>query len=161
MERQLWRLQDFRDGGGFGFWVEVFFLVTQQLFHVQFVGMFRAITSNWRQHKHSLGTQRVVLNLTCDLAIFGRSPLSKHPFPKYITDELLVLLENMVEGQSGSHIDDAMKELDDAIREHWQDADPDLDPESFTTGCHLFRAEAIEVIFRSQRSARVARTSTK
>ncbi|KAH9036514.1 hypothetical protein EDB85DRAFT_761296 [Lactarius pseudohatsudake] len=99
MERQLWRLQDFRDGGGFGFWVEVFFLVTQQLFHVQLspeadstlsVGMFRAITSNWRQHKHSLGTQRVVLNLTCDLAIFGRSPLSKHPFPKYITDELLV-----------------------------------------------------------------------
>jgi hypothetical protein len=31
MVRQLWRLQDLRDGGGFGFWVELFFLVVFQL----------------------------------------------------------------------------------------------------------------------------------
>jgi hypothetical protein len=30
MERQLWRLQDLRDGGGFGFWVELFFPVVNK-----------------------------------------------------------------------------------------------------------------------------------
>jgi hypothetical protein len=31
MERQLWRLQDLRDGGGLGFTVELFFLALSQL----------------------------------------------------------------------------------------------------------------------------------
>ncbi|KAI9439340.1 hypothetical protein H4582DRAFT_133337 [Lactarius indigo] len=110
MERQLWRLQDFRDGGGFGCWVELFFLISKQMLLIQLsadardalnVGTFRAVSSNWRQHKHSIGTQRVILNLVCDIAIFDRGLLSDIFFPKYITDELLELLENIVEGQSG------------------------------------------------------------
>jgi len=151
MERQLWRLQDFRDAGGFGFWVERFFLIVEQLLTIPLspdahsaliLGTFRAITSNWRQHKHSIGTQRVILNLICDVAILNRGILSDNVFPRYITDELLVLSENMVEGQSGSHIDDAMKELDDAIKE--QDAVPGW------TEVRLFRAEAVKVISRSR-----------
>ncbi|KAH9009620.1 hypothetical protein EDB84DRAFT_1571104 [Lactarius hengduanensis] len=153
MERQLWRLQDFRDGGGFGYWVELFFLMSSQILQIQLppdasyalhIGTFRAVTSNWRQHKHSIGTQRVILNVVCDMAILDRGILSDTVFPRYITDKLLVLLGNVVEGQSGSHIDDAMtrKELNDAIEGHPL-------PEWFTA-IRLFGVEAVKVISRSQ-----------
>jgi hypothetical protein len=150
MVRQLWRLQDLRDGGGFGFWVELFFLVVCQLMTIPLspdnlsviiLGMFRTITSTWRQHKLSLGTQRVILNLVCDLAIKDHGLLSNYPIPSYVTDELLVLLENMVEGQSGSHIDDAMKELEDAN-----------ETPGWTT-VNLFRVKALKVISRLRASA--------
>ena len=124
MERQLWRLRDLRDGGGFGFTIELFFLSLRQLLSTSssspsasnstfFVGTFNAITADWRQHKHSLGTQRVLLNLTCDLAADQRGLFSDYPYPSYITDELLELLGKVLEGQMGSHIDDAMEELKD------------------------------------------------
>ena len=150
MERQLWRLQDLRDSGGFGFWVELFCLVTRQLLpipllpgnlSVLILGTFRIITSNWRQHKHSIGTQRVILNLICDVAILDRGLMSDHDFPKYITDELLILLQKMVEGQAGSHIDEAMEELEDAIRK--QDSEPE-----WSTEIRLFRAETVKIISR-------------
>ena len=120
MERQLWRLMDLRDGGGFGFFVELFFLMLAQRLSMAsspythpalHIGTFRAITSGWREHKHSIGTQRVILNLICDIVIPNRGLISDHTYPEYITNELLVLLGNMVEGQSGEHIDDTMVEL--------------------------------------------------
>jgi len=52
MERQLWRLKDLRDGCGFGYRVELFFLVLEQLLRVPtspdpdfalFLGTFRII----------------------------------------------------------------------------------------------------------------------
>ena len=120
MERQLWRLQDLRDGGGFGVSVELFFLALAQLLFTSqdshstlYIGTFRLITSDWRQHKNSTGTQHVILNLVLDVAVRSRGVFSGHSYPSYITDELLVLLGNMVEGQSGTHIDDAMRELND------------------------------------------------
>ncbi|KAH9051496.1 hypothetical protein EDB87DRAFT_1664395 [Lactarius vividus] len=141
MERQLWRLQDLRDSGGFGFSVELFFLALAQLLSVAsprrdahstlYIGTFRAMTFSWRQHKHCMGTQRVILNLVCDLAIPGRGIFSDFNYPRYITNELLVLLGNMVEGQSGSYIDDAMKELGAFL--HWLNND-------------LFVAEVISII---------------
>ena len=100
MERQLWRLQDFRDSGGFGFWIELFFLVIRQLSmmslsphaRTSFIGgTFRIITFNWRQYKHSIGTQRVILNLVCDIAILNRGIMSNSVLPRFITDEILVL----------------------------------------------------------------------
>ena len=120
MERQLWRLLDLRDGGGFGFLVELFFLMLGQLLSMAsspdthsalYIGTFRAITSGWRERKHSIGTQRVILNLICDIALPNRGVITNHAYPTYIIDELLVLLGNIVEGQSGSHIDDTMAEL--------------------------------------------------
>ena len=157
MERQLWRLQDLRDGGGFGFLVELFFLALAQLLSTAssrdsdthlalYIGTFRAITSNWRQHERSIGTQRVILNLICDVAIPGRGMFSNRRYPRYIADELLVLAGNMVEGQSGSHIDDAMEELDDATKK--QDADLE-----WSTEIGLFRAEVVRVISRSRAPA--------
>jgi hypothetical protein len=150
MERQLLRLQDIRDGGGLGFWVELFFLVANQILTIPLshdahstliLGTFRFITSNWRQHKRSIGTQRIILNVICDVAIPGHGLVSDLDFPRYITDELLVLLENMVDGQPGSHIDEAMKELEDAINDQ-----PTLQGWATSTG--LFRAEAFKVISR-------------
>ncbi|KAH9002321.1 hypothetical protein EDB86DRAFT_291580 [Lactarius hatsudake] len=117
MERQLWRLLDLRDGGGFGFSVEVFFLVLARLLSPRdtntslYIKTFRTITSGWRQHKYCIGTQRVILNLICDIAICDRGIFSNPTFPRDIANELLILFEKMAEGQSGSHIDDAMTEL--------------------------------------------------
>ncbi|KAH8983280.1 hypothetical protein EDB92DRAFT_1951685 [Lactarius akahatsu] len=120
MERQLWRLQDLRDGSGFGFSIELFFLVLPQLLFVAssrdthsalYIRTFRDITSNWKQHKSSIGTQRVILNLVYDIAIPFRGIFSDRQYPEYITDELLELLRNMVEEPSGSHIGDALSDL--------------------------------------------------
>ena len=159
MKRQLWRLQDLRDGDGFGLWVESFFLTARELLFIPLssdthssllLGMFGVVTSNWRKHKHSIGTLRVILNLICDIAILDRGLLSdRRHFPGYLTDGLLVLLENMVEGQSGSYIDDAMKELEDATKK--QDDDLDDDPAWSTETC-LFRAKVINVISHSRAS---------
>jgi hypothetical protein len=122
MERQLWRLLDLRDGCGFGFAVELFFLSLRHLLSTSsssdshsafYVGTFKAITSDWRRHKHSHGTQRVLLSLVCDLAVDQRGLFSDYPFPSYVTDALLELLGNVVEGETGAHIDEAMEELRD------------------------------------------------
>jgi hypothetical protein len=67
----------------------------------------------------SIGTRRVMIlslvcNLVCDFAINDHGLLSNYALPTFITEGLLVLLEKMGEGQSGSHIDGAMKELEGA-----------------------------------------------
>ena len=120
MERQLWRLHDLRHGSGLGFTVEVFFLALRQLLSISssrepyialFIGTFRAIISDWAKYKYSFGTQQVLLNLVCDLAAQDRGIFSGYAYPSYITDELLVLLGNMLEGEKGSHIDKAVREL--------------------------------------------------
>jgi hypothetical protein len=120
MERQLWRLHDMRHGSGLGFTVEVFFLALRQLLPISsskepyialFIGTFRAIISDWEKYKYSFGTQQVLLNLVCDLAAQDRGIFSGYAYPPYITDELLVLLGNMLEGEKGSHIDKAVREL--------------------------------------------------
>jgi len=116
MERQLWRLQDLRDGCGFGYSVERFFLALAQLLSMApppdiYIGTFRVVTSNWRQHRHSIGTQRVILNIICDMVIRFRGFFSDSDYPDYIIEELLLLLGNMMEGQSGSHIDEVIEEL--------------------------------------------------
>ena len=162
MERQLWRLQDLRDGGGFGLWIEGFFLTARHLLFIPLpsdthssllLGMFGVVTSNWRNHKHSIGTLRVILNLICDIAILDRGLLSDCHFPRYLTDGLLVLLENMVEGQSGSYIDEAMSELEDATKKQDDDLDQDLDNDlAWSTEIRLFRAKVINVISRSRAS---------
>ena len=126
MERQLWRLLDLRDGGGFGLSVELFFLVLAKLLSMGpsqdkhaalYMGTFRYITSGWRQHKSSNGTYRVILNLICDITLYERGVFSDRPdFPSDITTELLLLLENITKWQSdlGQDIDDAMTQLNDA-----------------------------------------------
>jgi hypothetical protein len=65
-------MQDLRDGSGFGFTVELFFLALQQLSSTSsspeshstlYMGTFRAITSDWSKYKDSLGTQNILLDI--------------------------------------------------------------------------------------------------
>jgi hypothetical protein len=101
--RQLWRLQDLRDGGGLGFTAELFLLALRQLLSnsvsrdshsALFVGTFRAITFDWAKYKHSLGTQKILLAVVTPFdGIFCR-----FNYPSYIIDEFLVLLSNMLRG---------------------------------------------------------------
>ena len=123
MERQLWRLQDLRDGGGFGFTMELFFLALRQLSsssspelkRVVYIGAFKAIASGWENIKDPSGTQRVLLNLICDLVIPHRGVFSDFSYPDYIVDELLEFVGTMVAGQGDSQtrIDEAVQELQD------------------------------------------------
>jgi hypothetical protein len=114
--RQLWRLQDLRDGGGLGFTVELFFLTLNQLLSnssskALYVGTFRAITSDWSKCKHSLGTQKLLLDMVMPYGLVAVSD-----YPDYITDEFLKLLGNILEGQTGPPIDDAEKKISEYIR---------------------------------------------
>jgi hypothetical protein len=83
MKRQLWRLLDLRDGRGLGFTTELFFLAVRQLSptsssselnltKVFYTGTFEVIISNWERSKRSTGTQRILLDLLCDLVIQSR-----------------------------------------------------------------------------------------
>ena len=120
LHRQVWRLQDLRDGGGLGFTVELFFIVLGELFisstkpskevkEVQsslYVGTFRIITSNWSKHKHSRGTQQLLL----DMVISVPGIICRY-YPTSLVNEFFVLLGNILEGQTGPHIDHVVQEL--------------------------------------------------
>ncbi len=109
--RQLWRLQDIRDGCGLGFTVELFFLALKQLLSKSsskplYLGTFRAITSDWSKYKHSLGTQKLLLDM-----VMPDGLVTVSDYPDYIVDEFLKLLGNILEGQTGPHIDSAVQKL--------------------------------------------------
>jgi hypothetical protein len=115
MQRQLWRLQDLHNGG-LGFTVELFFLALRELLSTSsskeshsalYTATFRAITYNWSRHKHSLGTQKLLLGIamSCLWEFVGH-------YPAYIIDEFLFLLGNVFEGQRGPHIDNARQRFE-------------------------------------------------
>ncbi|KAH9958758.1 hypothetical protein BC827DRAFT_549816 [Russula dissimulans] len=148
MERQLWRLQDISIGCAFGFTLELYFISLREIlsaftpqppdaYIAFYVGAFKAITLDWEQIKHTLGTLQIVLNLVCDVTMLHRGVFSDYMYPDYITKELLDLLGKMVEGQDHSAnvdaIDDAIKELRDV---RWK------------VGNENFRASAIEILER-------------
>jgi hypothetical protein len=116
LQRTLWGLRDFRDGGGLAFAVELFLLALKQLLSTSpsqesyvalYVATFKAITSDWRRHKHSLGTQKILL----DAVTSEQGILRTYSYPDYITDEFWGLLGDMLEGQTGPHIDRALTDL--------------------------------------------------
>jgi len=145
MKRQLWRLQDLRDGGGFGFTMELFFLALRQLpspssselKRVVCIGTFEDITSGWGNIRDSSGTQRVLLNLICDLVIPHRGVFSDFSYPEYIVDKLLGFVGTIVAGKGDSQTDinEAVEELrdgpciDKGLRDRVLDAlDPSPNP---------------------------------
>jgi hypothetical protein len=123
MIRQLWRLQDLRDGGGFGFTVELFFLALRQLSsaptspelkRVFYMGTFEVITSGWETIVDLGGTQRILLNLICDIVIKSRGVFSDFPYPEYILDMLFELVGKMVDRHGSAH-----PQIHDAVDELW------------------------------------------
>ena len=123
LQRTLWGLQDFRDGGGLAFAVELFLLALKQLLSTSpsqesyvalYIATFKAITSDWRKYKHSLGTQKILL----DAVISDQGILRAYSYPDYITDAFWELLGGMLEGQTGPHIDRAVQQLTDLQHEN-------------------------------------------
>ena len=115
MARQLWRLQDLRDGGGLGFMIEPFPPLTQIIFiHTVIIRVetctFKAITSSWESSRDSSGTQRILPYLICDLVVKRRGVFSDLSYQEYIMEGLLGLVGNMVE--SG--------EYDTTLLMHWR-----------------------------------------
>ena len=122
MTRQLWRLQDLRDGGGLGFTIELFFLALRRLSSASlspelkqdiYTGTFNVITSDWEKSRDSSGTQRILLNLVCDLIIKGRGVFSDFSYPEYIVEMLLDLVRDMLDrhGYTQLHVNDPLEEL--------------------------------------------------
>jgi hypothetical protein len=114
--RQVWRLQDLSGGGGLGFTVELFFLALEQLLSTSpskeshselFIGTFHAITSDWSKYKNSLGTQRLLLNMAAP----HRGIIFGFDYPGYIMDKFLAFLGDILDGQTGPHIDDVAQQL--------------------------------------------------
>jgi hypothetical protein len=122
MERQLWRLQDL-SVGAFGFTLELYFLALRQLlpasasssgeFTTFYMGALKDITSDWEQYKDTPGTQKIILNLVCDIGVQDRGIFSNYMYPDDITTELVELLYNMIQGRKSDYIRDAMEELRD------------------------------------------------
>ncbi|KAI0295090.1 hypothetical protein B0F90DRAFT_1752615 [Multifurca ochricompacta] len=116
MERQLSRLQDLRFGGALGFTVELYFLTLKQ--------MLSAITSDWEDYIDSYGTQQVIFDLVCDIAVKDRGMFSNYTYPDYIKDELLKFLGKVIKGQTNAHIDSTVHELQNVPP--WKLGDPDF-----------------------------------
>ena len=123
VKRQPWRLQDLRDRGGLGYTVELFFLSLRYLLSIPsvhesssafYVGTFKVITSHWEMGKHSLGTQRILLNIICDLNIRDRGPFSNFPYPKSIATTLLDMVGRLLQGNTDpdEHIRGAVQEIE-------------------------------------------------
>ena len=124
MKRQLWRLQDLRDGGGFGFTIELFFLSLRRLLSIPslhgsssvlYIGTFKVITSKLEESRDSLGTQQILLSIICDLIIQDRGLFSGFLYPEPITTMLVDTLGNILqayEGPDWRHIYDAVREIE-------------------------------------------------
>ena len=126
MKRQLWRLMDLQNGSGLGFIIELFFLAIRQLElsstsssselkKVFYTSTFKTITSSWEKSKNSVGTQRVLLDLLCDLVARSRGVFSNFSYPPDIVEMLLDLVGRMVKGHGGLllHVNDIIEELKD------------------------------------------------
>src|SRR6266850_1492192 len=120
--RQVWRLQDLSDGGGLGFTVELFFLAFKQLLSTSsskephsglYVGTFRAITSDWSKYKNSVGTQRLLL----DMVAPHHGIIFSFDYPDNIIDAFLAFLRNILNGQTGDHINDVAVQLRSATHD--------------------------------------------
>ena len=116
LQRRMWSLGDLRFGDGLGFAVELFLLSLRQLlsaypshesYSALYINTFRAITSDWRRHGYSVGTIRILLDAVASDQGFLRS----FNYPDYIMDELWELLADMLEGQTGPHINIALQQL--------------------------------------------------
>jgi len=144
LHRQVWRLHDLSDGGALAFTVELFFLALRQLLSTSssqeshsalYLGTFRAITSDWSKYKHILGTQKLLL----DMVTPDRGIISGFDYPAYITNELLGLLGNILEGQTGLHIDHIVQQLTITC-----------DSSNINNPLHAFYVKALGVITRAR-----------
>jgi len=114
IKTQLWRLQDLRDGG-LVYMLELFIsairpskaAASHHSSRPLYIGTFRSITANWKECRHAIWTQRLLVNLLRQvLPQNDDSPVDE--VPGYIIDEFLSFVGNVLEKKKGSHVNDAI-----------------------------------------------------
>ncbi|KAF8272633.1 hypothetical protein EI94DRAFT_251017 [Lactarius quietus] len=123
MKAQLWRLQDLCDGG-FVFMLELFLAAVRaskvSLHHSSrpiFVGTFKSLTSDWKDHREAPGAQHLLVHLL-------RQVLSKNDdtpadnVPAYIVDKFLIFMGEVFAGKKGSHVTEALQLIGDFVELH-------------------------------------------
>ena len=113
IKTQLWRLQDLRDGG-LVYILELFFAAIRSSKAAShhssrplYIGTFRSITADWKERRHAVWTQRLLVNLLRHvLPENNDSPADE--IPGYIIDEFLPFVANVLAEKKGSHVNDAI-----------------------------------------------------
>jgi len=115
IKTQLWRLQDLRDGG-LVYMLELFVnairprkaAAKHQSSPPFYIGTFRSITADWKERRHAIWTQQLLVNLLHQvLPQNDDSPVDE--VPGYIIDEFLSFVGNVLAGKKGSHVNDAIE----------------------------------------------------
>jgi hypothetical protein len=118
MKVQLWRVQDLREGG-FVFMLELFLsavLASKVSLHHSsrplFVGTFRSLTSDWKEHRDRQATQRLLVRLL--QRVLQSTPDSpSDEVPAYIVDEFLTFIGGVLAEKKGSHVAEAISLIED------------------------------------------------
>ncbi|KAH9048748.1 hypothetical protein EDB84DRAFT_1456205 [Lactarius hengduanensis] len=143
MEAQLWRLQDLRDGG-FVFTLELFMAAVRaskaSLHHSSrplFIGTFKSLTSDWKEHRDAPGTQRLLVHLLRQV-LPKNNETPADDVPAYIVDTFLTLIGEVLAGKEGDHVTDALRLIKEFVELHGgthavaQDALLTISPQSHT-----------------------------
>jgi hypothetical protein len=113
IKTQLWRLQDLRDGG-LVYMLELCFVAirsgkaaSHHSSRPLYIGTFRTISADWKERRHAVWTQRLLVNLFRHvLPENNESPADD--VPGYIIDEFLPFVANVLAEKKGSHVNDAI-----------------------------------------------------
>jgi Family of unknown function (DUF6535) len=113
IKTQLWRMQDLRDGG-LVYILELFFVAirsskaaSHHSSRLLYIGTFRTITADWKEHRHAVWTQRLLVNLLRHV-LPENNDAPADEVPGYIIDEFLHFVANMLAEKKGSHVNDAI-----------------------------------------------------
>ncbi|KAI0261952.1 hypothetical protein BC834DRAFT_1043705 [Gloeopeniophorella convolvens] len=113
LKTQLWRLQDLRDGG-LVYMLELLISVIRSSKAAShhssrpvFIGTFRHVTSDWKERRHALGVQRLLVNLLHQVLPKNNDTPSDE-MPGYVIDEFLAFLGNVLAEKKGSHVTEAI-----------------------------------------------------
>ncbi|KAI9461309.1 hypothetical protein BJY52DRAFT_220923 [Lactarius psammicola] len=120
MKAQLWRLQDLRDGG-YVFALELFMAAVRaskvpmrHSARLLFVGTFKSLTSDWKEHRDAPCTQRLLVLLLQQI-LPQNNDTPDEEVPTYIIDEFLTLLGELLAGKNGPHVDEAISLIKDFV----------------------------------------------
>ncbi|KAI0262795.1 hypothetical protein BC834DRAFT_971859 [Gloeopeniophorella convolvens] len=103
---QLRRLQDLRDGG-MVYTLELFLTAVHSSKETQtdaaretYLKTYATITADWQLHKNNLGTQTALASLLTSSLNYA--------LPELLTEELIKLTANVLQGTSGRHVSEAV-----------------------------------------------------
>jgi hypothetical protein len=120
MKTQLWRLQDLRDGG-YVFMLELFMAAIcaskVSLHHSSrplFIGTFKSLTSDWKDHRDASGTQRLLVHLLRQV-LPKNNETTADDVPAYIVDKFLTFIGEVLAGKKGTHVTEALQLIGDFV----------------------------------------------